>query len=63
MSSPCFNCADRELGCHAWCDSYRSYVDSNAEKHKEARLNNEIRFYQMRIHERLAKKERQRKRR
>jgi hypothetical protein len=58
MSSPCFNCADRELGCHAWCDSYRSYAYANAEKNKESRLYNASRDYQIRMLERIRKRER-----
>ena len=63
MSSPCYNCADRELGCHAWCDAYRAYVDDNISKNQASRLKNEARLYQMHLHERLAKKERQRNKR
>lgn len=40
--SPCFNCADREPGCHGKCDRYREYEKQNTELRERGRAEHEF---------------------
>lgn len=42
MKSPCFNCIDRKISCHATCEKYLKYKKKNKELNDKIRkLNNE----------------------
>ena len=32
IKSPCLNCIDREIGCHAHCQRYKEYSNKNNEQ-------------------------------
>jgi hypothetical protein len=52
---PCKNCLDREIGCHGWCEGYKSWVDENEKaKHKKI-LDNEVFRYRKEEHTRIEK--------
>ena len=62
IKSPCFNCVDRQLGCHSACDRYNSYlVDKNEFKEKiinAKKVNNEHNAFIKQQHERYRKNHR-----
>ena len=35
MDTPCYNCVDRTVGCHACCDRYHAYKKWHAERKHE----------------------------
>ncbi len=46
LESPCFNCEERELGCHATCPKYAKYRHvCEVIKHRKAAVNEEREFY------------------
>lgn len=36
--NPCFNCKDREIGCHDWCDRYRKFQEINEQIKRSRRV-------------------------
>lgn len=46
MKTPCKDCPDREVGCHAICAGYQEFYEQNREKNtaqiKQARMNNYV---------------------
>lgn len=36
LIAPCYNCTDREMGCHSKCEKYKEYLVQN-EARREAR--------------------------
>ena len=45
MKAPCYNCEDRQIGCHAKCERYQSFSDArkaeNAKRLHESRIDGE----------------------
>ena len=39
INSPCYNCGDRNTGCHAFCDEYKSYKIALENEKKSAGYN------------------------
>lgn len=35
--APCYNCVDREVGCHSNCNQYQRYKNRNIKKRTEGR--------------------------
>lgn len=37
IKSPCYNCADRKVGCHSECDLYSDYKKRKFDRHEAIR--------------------------
>ena len=58
MTSPCLDCARRELGCHAHCQLYSEFNKKNEEVRHQRRIERDVAGVRGTSYEKYVKRER-----